>query len=173
MNKPEVIIIAALAESNRAIARNGELPWKIPEDSQRFEALTRNHTIVVGRKTWDKDLKNSPPENRNIIVVTSNPQAVERELQSLHYPVTVLICTSVQEAVEKAKDSEKIFIAGGATIYAQALEIADIWELTLVEGDFEGDTFFPEYQYLIGDNFELVALEQRPGFRFETYRKII
>ena len=146
MNKPEFIIIAALAESNRAIANKGDLPWNIPQDTQRFEILTRNHTLIVGRQTWAKDLKNSPLENRSIIVVTSLPQEVEIEAQD--YPEEVIVVTSVKEAME-AKETEKIFIAGGSTIYAQTLELADTWELTLVEGDFAGDTFFPEYQHLI------------------------
>lgn len=172
MNKPEIIIIAALAESNRVIAKNGELPWNIPEDSQRFESLTLNHTMIVGRTTWDSDLKNSPLKNHHIIVISSNPEEVESELKSINDPEKVLVFKSLKEALEKAKDLEKIFIAGGASIYAQALELADILELTLVEGDFEGDTFFPEYQHLIGSQFELVAKEEHPGFRFETYKRI-
>jgi dihydrofolate reductase len=172
MNKAEIIIIAALAESNRAIAKNGELPWNIPEDSQRFESLTLNHTLIVGRNTWDSDLKNSPLKNHNIIVISSQPEEVEMELQSINYPEKVLVFNSLFEALQKSQDLEKIFIAGGASIYAQALEIADTLELTLVEGDFDGDTFFPEYQHLIGNQFELVAKEERPGFRFETYKRI-
>lgn len=171
MNKPEIIIIAALAESNRAIAKNGDLPWNIPEDSQRFESLTLNHTMIVGRNTWEKDLKNSPLKNHTIIVISSEPEEVESELKSINYPEKVLVFKSLKEALEKAKDIEKIFIAGGASIYAQALELADILELTLVEG-FDGDTFFPEYQHLIGSQFELVAKEEHPGFRFETYKRI-
>jgi dihydrofolate reductase len=172
MNKPEIIIIAALAESNRAIAKNGKLPWKIPEDSKRFQSLTLNHTVIVGRNTWEKDLKNSPLKNRNLIVISSNPEAVQMELRSINYPEEVLVCNSLKEALEKAQDPEKIFIAGGASIYAQGLELANTLELTLVEGDFEGDTFFPEYQHLIGSQFELVAKEERPGFQFETYKRI-
>ena len=172
MNKAEIIIIAALAESNRAIAKNGELPWNIPEDSQRFESLTLNHTLIVGRNTWDSDLKNSPLKNHHIIVISSQPEEVEMELQSINYPEEVLVFNSLSEALEKAQDIEKIFIAGGASIYAQGLELADTLELTLVEGDFEGDTFFPEYQHLIGNQFELVGKEERPNFRFETYKRI-
>ena len=172
MNKAEIIIIAALAESNRAIALNGELPWNIPEDSQRFESLTLNHTLIVGRNTWDSDLKNSPLKNHNIIVISSQPEEVEMELKSISYSEEVLVFNSLSEALQKSQDLEKIFIAGGASIYAQALEIADTLELTLVEGDFDGDTFFPEYQHLIGSQFELVGKEERPGFRFETYKRI-
>lgn len=171
--KPQIIIIAALAESNRAIAKNGKLPWHIPEDSQRFESITLNQTIIVGRNTWESDLKNSPLKNHHIIVISSEPEKIESELKSLNYPEKVLVFKSLPEALKKTQDIEKIFIAGGASIYAQALELADTLELTLVEGNFEGDTFFPEYQHLIDTQFKLVAKEERPGFRFETYKRII
>lgn len=172
MNKPEIIIISALAASTRVIARKGEIPWKIPEDTQRFDSLTLNHTLIVGRTTWEKDLKETPLKDRNIIVITSDIEAVKMEVQSVNYPEEVLVFNSIQEALETAQDTEKIFIAGGSSIYAQGLELADTLELTLVEGDFEGDTFFPEYQHLIGSQFELVAKQERPGYRFETYRRI-
>lgn len=172
MNQPEIIIIAALAEANRVIANHGNLPWNIPEDSQRFQLLTQNYTVIVGRNTWDKDLKTQPLEGSNIIVISSKPEEVKTELQSINYPVEVLVFDSLQEALEKAREPEKIFVAGGASIYSQALEIADTLELTLVEGDFEGDTLFPKYQHLVGSKFELVARQERPGFRYETYKII-
>lgn len=166
MHKPEVIIIAALAAVNRVIAQNGELPWNIPEDSKRFQSLTLNHTVIMGRKTWENDLQQRPLPHRTTIVVTSKPAAIKAT------PDQVLVCESLPTALEIAPDPEKVFVAGGASIYAQALELADTLELTLVEGDYNGDTFFPEYQHLIGSKFELVAKEVRPGYRFETYRKI-
>ena len=61
---------------------------------------------------------------------------------------------------------------GGAGIYTEALTIADTWELTLVEGEYQGDTFFPEYQSLVDIKFRLAQVENHPGFRYETYRKI-
>lgn len=172
MNKPEIIIIAALAESNRVIAQNGKLPWTIPEDSQRFQSLTLNHTVIMGRKTWENDLKKRPLKNRINIVISGNPQEVKMASEFFNYPNGLLVVNSIQEALSKALDAEKIFIAGGGSIYAQTLELADILELTLVEETFEGDTFFPEYQSLIGSQFKLVAKEVRPGFRFETYKRI-
>jgi len=172
MNKPEIIIIAALAESNRVIAQNGKLPWTIPEDSQRFQSLTLNHTVIMGRKTWENDLNNRPLKNRINIVISSSPHKVKIALQSIIHPDELFVVNSIQEALSKASKTEKIFIAGGATIYDQTLELADTLELTLVEGDFEGDTFFPEYHSLIDSQFELVAKEVRPGFRYETYKRI-
>lgn len=173
MNKPEIIIIAALAESNRVIANKGKLPWTIPTDSQRFQKLTLEHTVIMGRKTWENDLKKRPLTKRNNIVISSEEQEIDSSEQRLDYPFKLLFVKSIQEALEKSKElEEKVFIAGGASIYAQALELADTLELTLVEGDFEGDTFFPEYQSLIDRQFELVGKETHPGFRFETYKRI-
>lgn len=171
MNQPEIIIIAALAESNRVIAQNGKIPWEIPQDSQRFQELTNNYTVIMGRKTWENDLNESPLKNRNNIIISSKPQQI-KTATTLEYPFKLLAFNSVKEALEKSEEPEKIFIAGGAGIYAQAIELADTLELTLVEGDFEGDTFFPEYKFLIGTKFKLVAKEIHPGFRYETYQKI-
>ena len=56
-----------------------------------------------------------------------------------------------------------------------AFAIADRLELTFVEGDFEGDAFFPPFEHLIGDAFERTDFRPyppekgRPGFRFETF----
>lgn len=60
MNKPEIIIIATLAEFNRAIAKNGKLPRSSLEDSQRFLLLTLNHTVLMDRKNWENDLQKRP-----------------------------------------------------------------------------------------------------------------
>ena len=169
---PEIIIIAALAESNRAIAKDGKLPWTIPEDSQRFQSLTLNHTIIMGRKTWENDLNKRPLKDRINIVISSEPQKAQVESQSADHSGEILFFKSIQEDLSNALKAEKIFICGGSSIYAQALDLADTLELTLVERDFDGDTFFPEYQFLIGSQFELVAKEVRPGFRFETYKRI-
>lgn len=172
MTKPEVIIISALAESNRVIGKEGKVPWNIPEDSKRFDLLTLNYTVVMGRKTWEADVEKSPLKNRRNIVISSEPEELEQEAPVLDTPSDLLFVKSIEEALEKSQDEEKVFIVGGASIYAQALEQADTLELTLVEGDFEGDTFFPDYQYLIGRKFELVKKEGHPGFRYETYKRI-
>ena len=170
MNKPEVIIISALAESNRVIGNKGKVPWNIPEDSKRFQELTLGYTVIMGRKTWEHDIEKSPLPQRRNIVISSSPQRLESEKRS-DSTSDILFVRSLEEALGKSKD-KKIFIVGGSSIYAEALGMADTLELTLVKGDFEGDTFFPEYQSLIGHQFELVKKEVHPEFRYETYKRI-
>ncbi len=168
MNKPEIIIISALAESNRVIGNNGKVPWRIPEDSERFQRLTLNHTVIMGRKTWEYDLEKCPLPQRRNIIISSSPERLQSEHLS---DSTSVFVKSLEEAL-KESEQEKIFIVGGSSIYAEALKLADTLELTLVKGDFEGDTFFPEYQPLIGHQFELVKKEIHPNFRYETYKRI-
>ena len=170
--KPEIIIISALAETNRVIGSNGKVPWKIPEDSERFQRITLTHTVIMGRKTWEYDLEKCPLPQRNNIVISSSSQPLEISEECSNLTSSLLSAKSLEEALAKAEDQEKVFIVGGSSIYAQALKLTDTLELTLVEGEFEGDTFFPEYQYLIGSQFELVKKELHSGFRYETYKRI-
>jgi dihydrofolate reductase len=172
MNQPEVIIISALAERNRVIGKDGKLPWSIPEDSARFQRLTRNHVVVMGRKTWEFDVEKRPLSHRCNIIVSRSSQRLTPSEQ-LHYPFELFFANSLRGALDTVQDRQKVFIAGGAGLYHEALEFADTLELTMVEGDYEGDTFFPDYAHLIGRDFELVRQELHSGYRYETYRRVL
>jgi dihydrofolate reductase len=173
INSPEVIIIAALSATDRVIGKDGKLPWSIPADSQRFQSLTEGYAVIMGRKTWESDVGRCPLPQRYNIVVSSQPQLGEIDADCLSQSLGVELVASVPLAIAQAQQFSKIFIVGGAGIYAAALAIADTWELTLVEGDYAGDTFFPEYQSLVDSKFKLVNVEKHPHFRYETYRKIL
>ncbi|MCU0566711.1 MAG: dihydrofolate reductase [Oculatellaceae cyanobacterium Prado106] len=169
----ELIIISALGANNRVIGRDGKLPWPlIPEDAQRFQALTLGHPVIMGRKTWEFDLDQCPLANRCNIVITRQPQQYQGLERCKDYAYGLSFVTTLEDAIATVQDRDKAFIVGGAGVYAEALAIADTWELTLVEGDYEGDTFFPDYFSLVETQFRLVNLEAHPGFRYETYRKI-
>ena len=172
MKLPEVIIIAALAETNRVIGKNGQLPWRIPEDSQRFKRLTLGYAVIMGRKTWEFDLQQKPLPERHNIIVSSSPQPNSASTSVSTHTLHVSFVASLQAGFTQANPSKKVFIMGGARLYAEGLTLADTLELTLVAGDFAGDTFFPQYDHLVGTQFELVAVDPHPTFRFETYRRI-
>lgn len=159
---PEIVIIAALAESNGAIGHQGKLPWSIPEDLVRFRQLTLNHTVIMGRKTWEFDLEKRPLKLRSNIIVSS---------QLIDQSPNVWIARSINQAIAHAQSAEKVFIIGGATIYAQTIELADTLELTLIQGNYPGDVFFPVKRDWILERFELAIVDQKSGFRFETFRR--
>ncbi len=172
MAQPEIIIIAALGRSNRVIGRQGKLPWSIPEDSRRFQAVTLHHPIIMGRGTWESDLERCPLPDRWNIVITSSPQTLHPAEQCQDTSLGLNFVSSLQAAIQWVQDREKAYIVGGASLYAQALEIADTLDLTLVDGEYEGDRFFPAYEHLIGSQFQRVSQEIHPGFSFEQYRRI-
>ncbi|EKE19754.1 MAG: hypothetical protein ACD_8C00113G0002 [uncultured bacterium] len=136
MNNPKISIICAIAE-NRAIGKNNDLLWHIPEDFKHFKEKTMGHVIVMGQKTYDSIGK--PLPNRTTIVL-SNDQTVNIE--------GVIMARTFDEVFAKAREIEKeeIFICGGGSVYAQTIDLADKLYLTVVKGNFEADVFFPEYE---------------------------
>lgn len=137
MNNPKLSIIAAIAR-NRAIGKNNKLLWHIPEDFKYFKDKTLGHVLIMGQKTYESIGRPLPGR---ITVVVSNDQHFVVEHLSVH------VCRSLEEGIKKAKELEKkeIFICGGGSIYAQTIGLADKLYLTIVDADFEADTFFPEY----------------------------
>ncbi len=160
---PEIVLIAAVAEENRVIGKDRDLPWHISEDLQRFKRLTTGHPLLMGRRTFESILHQfGGPllQRRNVVLTSQGPFADYPEVETY---------ASVDEAMAALAREARIFIGGGARIYAQFLPLADLLELTLVEGRYEGDTFFPAFEHLVGPVFEVAAEDRREGFRFVTY----
>lgn len=146
MFRPKISIIAAISE-NRAIGKDNKLLWQIPGDLPRFKKLTIAHPIIMGRKTFESIGR--PLPNRTNIVLT---------LDSSYQAPGVVVVHSMDEALKAAKrvEKEEIFFVGGGQIYAQAIKFADKLYLTLVEGEYDADTFFPDYS-----QFQKVVYEEK------------
>lgn len=135
MHKPIISIIAAMAK-DRAIGKNNKLLWHIPEDFARFKKVTSGHPVIMGRTTFESIGK--PLPGRTNIIVTHNK----------NYKTSgCLIAFSLEEAIKLAGniDSKEIFIIGGGQIYTEGIKFADKLYLTIVKGNFEADSFFPNY----------------------------
>jgi dihydrofolate reductase len=128
----KITIIAAVDENN-VLGKDNQLIWHLPEDLKRFKRLTTGHAIIMGRKTFESLPKALP--NRHNIVVTRN-QNYSKE--------GVTVCHSLEAAIECAKNDDQPFVIGGGQVYEQAIELADVIELTKIHAQFEGDVFFPE-----------------------------
>lgn len=126
-------IIAAIGD-NRELGKDNKLLWDIPEDMEHFRSLTRNHTVIMGRKTYES-IGHPLPDRTNIIVTSD---------QMFTAPSGCIIAHSLDEAIQKSHDTET-FIIGGASVYAQALPITDKLYLTKVRGTFDADAYFPDY----------------------------
>ena len=128
-----ISIIAAVAR-NMAIGRGNELIYWLPNDLRRFKALTTGHTIIMGRRTFQSLPKGALPNRRNIVLTRSGKEFPGADTYS-----------SLREALDSCLPSEEVFVIGGATVYAEALPLADRLCLTEVDDEPEGaDAFFPQ-----------------------------
>lgn len=155
----EIIIIAAVAK-NGVIGKDGKLPWNLKDDLERFKQLTLNHTIIMGRKTFES-LPIKPLPKRKNIVVSSKP--VEG------YDNKIFTTDSLTKAIEHAKKSDdKIFLIGGQSIYKEGLKYADSLDLTELKEDYEGDTYFPKFNK---NEWNLVKSEDNEKYSFNQYKR--
>lgn len=133
----KIILIAAVDENN-LIGSQGHIPWHIPEDFRHFRETTDGHTIIMGRKTHESIGKVLP--NRLNIVLTRNrnftPVAPARA------------CTTLPQALTMARErrEDKVFIIGGAQMYAEAMPYAHQMILSHIKGIHKGDAFFPAWE---------------------------
>ncbi len=131
-----VISIIVAMGNGRVIGIKNKLPWDLPADMEHFQQLTIGKPVIMGQKTFESIGK--PLPGRTNIIMT---------LDKDFNPSGCLIACSIEEALEKAKDFKEAMICGGVSIYKQFLPLADKMYLTLIEGDFEGDAYFPEFDW--------------------------
>jgi dihydrofolate reductase len=127
-----MITLIAACSKNRVIGKDNKLIWHLPEDLKRFKDLTLGNPIVMGRKTYESIGKSLP--GRLNIILTKN-----RDFKADN----CLIYNNIYDMLEIYQQSN-LFVIGGGEIYNMFLPYAKKIELTLIDKDFEGDTFFPE-----------------------------
>ena len=153
MENRELTIIAAVSINN-VIGNNNKLIWKLSNDLKRFKNLTTNHSVIMGRKTFES-LPNPLPDRDNI-VITRDTNYSKPNIQ---------VCSSIEDAINLTKTDTQPFIIGGGEIYSQTINIVDKIELTRVHEEFDGDAYFPEIPL---DIFELIN-EENYNSDFENY----
>ncbi len=145
-----VSMIVAVSE-NGVIGKDGDIPWRLSADLQRFKHLTMDHHLIMGRKTYESIGR--PLPGRKMVIITHQEDFVAPGCEVVH---------SLEDAIslaEKAGETE-VFIAGGASIYAEAFPKAQRLYYTQVNAEVDGDTFFPtfsEEDWQINENIEYPA----------------
>lgn len=126
-----ITLVAAVAD-NGVIGRDGDLPWRLPEDLKLFKHATLGGALVMGRRTYESIGR--PLPGRTTVVVTRSPQWSADG---------VLVSPSVPEALAAAGAHGEVFVVGGASVYAAALPVADVLLISRVLGSPAGDTYWP------------------------------
>ena len=161
-------IIVAL-DDKQGIGASNRLPWHIKKDFQHFKKITTGHPVIMGRKTYESIGK--PLPGRTNIIITRNPHSVpdRNDVPDRNVKIT----HSLKEAIDLAQsiDKKEIFIIGGGQIYQEAMakNLVDKLYVTKVQGDFQADTFFPDYSH-----FKLLKKvdDQENDYRF-SYLELI
>lgn len=127
-----ISIIVAMG-NNRAIGKDNRLLWHLPADLKYFKNTTMGKPVLMGRKTFESVGK--PLPGRKNIIISGR--------KDFRAPGCVTAGT-IEEAIEKSKPAEEIFIAGGGEIYSQSMSLTNKLYITKVSYSPEADTFFPE-----------------------------
>ncbi|WP_226006334.1 dihydrofolate reductase [Natrinema salinisoli] len=164
----ELVAIVAVAD-NGVIGRDGDMPWHIPADLQHFKVTTMDHPVIMGRVTYEGILEmlGGPLPGRTTVVLTS------RDLET---PENAVVAHGLEDALEAAEtaarerhdDADRIFVAGGATVYEQFLPAVDRLIVTEIHEEPDGDTSFPNWDR---EEWRELERDDRDGFAFVEYER--
>lgn len=161
MTQPAISLIVAYAR-NRTIGKDNALPWRLPGDLAHFKQTTLGHPIIMGRKTWES-LGRPLPGRLNIVI----------SRDATYSATGAKVAPTLEEALALAIPAERVFVIGGAQVYALALSLADTICATEIGQDIEGDAHFPALP-----SAAWIEAERRPqppengyAYDFVTYRR--
>jgi dihydrofolate reductase len=133
--EPNIVMIAAM-DRNRVIGFRNAIPWRLPAEQQYFKRITMGHTVLSGRINYEAMKR--PLPGRTNVVLTRDPQFAAEGCE---------VVRSVDEALREyaGKQNTPLFVIGGEQLYRLFLPYAHTLYLTVIDDDFEGDTFFPDW----------------------------
>lgn len=152
--RSKLALISALSET-RVIGSGAGMPWDVPDEYQHFLNTTRGQTLIIGRKSF---------EIFGPTLTSAHCYVITRGNGPFKNAVAV---GSLDEAIERARQHDtKVFVSGGASVYAQAIGRADEMLLSYIKGHFEGDAHFPEFDEA---DWKIITREDRGGYEFVHY----
>jgi dihydrofolate reductase len=156
-----MILIAAVAE-NRALGKNNDLLWHLPNDFKRFKEITSGHYIIMGRKTFESFPK--PLPNRTHVIITRQKDYVHEGC---------IVVQDLENAIAVCPKNETLFVIGGGEIYSQSILLADQLDITRVHHSFEADVYFPEIDpevwELVSETFNPKDEKHLYDYTFQTF----
>ena len=148
---------------DRAIGRDGDLPWHLPVDLKHFKELTMGHPVIMGRRTWESLPRRPLPGRRNI-VISSNPEYSAEGAE---------LFTSPEEAISVCREIP--FIIGGEQLYRAALPFCTRVYMTEVDTlTPDADAFFPELpdaEWRKSEENDKMVSKTGQVYRFVTYMR--
>ena len=152
---PRVYLVAAVA-ANGIIGRDGKLPWHIPEELKHFKRLTLGHPVIMGRRTWES-LKGPLPQRENI-VVTHSPG---------YEAPGASVASSLEAALALCLGEPVAFVIGGTRLFEESMPLAAGMVITEIQRNYEGDTWFPQWDRSQWKESQREAHTAADGTRFD------
>ena len=151
--------------ANGVIGRDGVLPWHLPEDLAHFRTLTAGATVLMGRRTWDSlPPRFRPLPGRRNLVLTHDRAWASEGAEAVH------------ELAEALATAPALWVIGGAGVYREALQYAELVVVTELREDVAGDTYAPP----LGPEWAPAEVDPAEGwhqsvtglhYRFRTMRR--
>jgi dihydrofolate reductase len=168
--------LIAAADEKMGIGISNSLPWRLKGDLKYFSDITtlaapgKINAVVMGRKTWESLPATHRPLKDRLNVVLSR-----QELDSIEGAIPAISLDDALAKVIEIPNIDKVFVIGGASVYAQAInhpECATIY-LTEVSGDFNCDAFFPYIPETIFHKDSVSKEQEENGikYRFAVYNR--
>lgn len=148
-------------DKNGVIGFNNVMPWHIKEELAHFKRETLNHSLLMGRTTFEGIGRALP--NRTTYLLTSKTD----------YEVAddnVIVINDAMALIEKFKDSQEIlFIAGGQKIYDQFYQYADELIISIIDDEYDGDAYFTDINF---SEYDLINEKKEEKFTIRKYKKL-
>lgn len=144
MTLPHIAIVVARG-SNGVIGREGDLPWRLRSDLQRFKAVTMGKPCIMGRKTWESLPLKPLPGRLNVVLTRDESYEAEGMAKG------ALVCGTLDEALSIAREHaaedevDEVCVIGGAALFEAVLPRARRLYLTEVDAAPDGDVHFPAF----------------------------
>ncbi len=134
-----ILSLISAMSTNGVIGCDGKLPWHYPSDLEYFKRVTLGKTVIMGRKTFEAEGMPKPlPKRRNIIVTRDTNYSTPHQVEIVH---------NLTEAYELCKEEEEVFVIGGSHLYSEVIQKVDKIYITIINKDYDGDTFFPKFDW--------------------------
>lgn len=149
-NKKTTISLIAAVAKDRGIGYKNKLLVHLPPDLKHFKKTTTGHTVIMGQTTYES-MGGALPNRTNVILTND---------ENFKAPGCVILY-SLEDALEyiDKSDEDEMFFIGGASIYRQSIKYADKLYLTVIDKEFEADTFFPDYS-----NFKVISQSEEQEY---------
>ena len=144
MTVPQISLVVARAKNN-VIGMDGDMPWRLRSDLQRFKAITTGKPCIMGRATWESLPLRPLPGRLNLVL--SRDLSYEESGKAKGAVVVSSLSDALDIARETAEDDgvDEICVIGGSALFEAALPRAKRLYITEIEASPEGDAFFPAF----------------------------